>query len=291
MGSLRDIKRHIKSVQNTAQITKAMEMVASSKMRKAQQAALNGRPYAYFLNRMLVSVRNHVDSSMDPLLAQRPVTRTLVILLSTDRGLCGGLNSNLFREMRRFDKATTDFISIGRKGTQALTRGGWNIIAEFPLQENPTAAAMRTVSKFARERFVSGKCDSVEVLFPAFVNTLEQKPRVMPLLPITDFVDAGFILPGDNVPPTVNSTTELLIEPHPHKVLDVLLPFYVDFLLFQMTLGTRASEHSARMVAMKSANDSAEGIIKELTISYNKVRQDKITTEILEIATAQLAMD
>jgi len=305
MSSLRDIRRHIRSVRNTAQVTKAMEMIASAKMRKAQQAAINGRPYAFFLNRMLVSVRDHVDNVLHPFLQRRETGRALVILLSTDRGLCGGLNSNLFREVAKCDRTTTDFVSVGRKGTQFLMRAGYTIMAEFPIKEAPTALDMRSMSKFAREHFLNSDCRSVSVVFPRFINTLSQKPQLIPLLPITSLSEAGVDIRDvkeerdtrdtrDTAAETAVSDAsggELLIEPHPRAVLDTLLPFYIDFLVYQFTLATRASEHSARMVAMKSATDSANKLIKDLTLSYNKQRQNSITTEILEIATAQLAMN
>jgi len=269
-----------------------MEMIASAKMRKAQQAAINGRPYAFFLNRMLVSVRDHVDHLLHPFLQQREAGRTLVILLSTDRGLCGGLNSNLFREVAKCNRATTDFISVGRKGTQFLTRAGYTVIAEFPIKEAPTALDMRSVSKFAREHFLTNDCRGVNIIFPRFINTLSQKPQLIPLLPITSLEEAGVdISESIETAVSVASDSELLIEPHPQAVLNTLLPFYIDFLVYQFTLATRASEHSARMVAMKSATDSANKLIKDLTLSYNKQRQNSITTEILEIATAQLAMN
>jgi len=280
-----------------------MEMIASSKMRKAQQAAINGRPYAFFLNRMLVSVRDHADTMLHPFLQRRETGRSLAILLSTDRGLCGGLNSNLFREVAKCDRATTDFVSMGRKGTQFLTRAGYTIIAEFPIKETPTALDMRCISKFAREHFLKNDCRGVNIIFPRFVNTLTQKPQLIPLLPITSLAEAGVEISdkGKNEEETgatasdtavsSASESELLIEPNPQEVLNTLLPFYIDFLVYQFALATRASEHSARMVAMKSATDSANKLIKELTLSYNKQRQNSITTEILEIATAQLAMN
>ena len=140
MASLRDIRRRIKSVKNTAQITKAMQMVAASKMRKAQEAALNGRPYALLLNRVLVSLRNRLDQNLHPLLEKREVKNELVVVLSTDKGLCGGLNTNLLREVTNFDTQTTKFISVGRKGTQFLARTKRNMIADFPLKEQPNVS-------------------------------------------------------------------------------------------------------------------------------------------------------
>ena len=164
MATLRDIRRRIKSIKNTAQITKAMQMVAASKMRKAQAAALNGRPYAILLNRVLVSLRNRMDQALHPLLEKRDVKNELVVLLSTDKGLCGALNTNLFREATTFDVQKTKFISVGRKGTQFLARTKRNMIADFPLKDQPTFLETKEISKFFIERFLSGDVDKVTVL-------------------------------------------------------------------------------------------------------------------------------
>ena len=288
MASLRDIRRRIKSVKNTAQITKAMQMVAASKMRKAQVAALNGRPYALLLNRVLVSLRNRLDEKLHPLLEKREVKNELVVLLSTDKGLCGGLNTNLFREVTNFDPKITKFISVGRKGTVFLARTKRNMIADFPLKDHPTFLETKAISKFFIEKFLSGEVDKVTVLFPRFVNTLTQKPTAVTLLPITSLEEAG--LPGEAEPPIPEPPGDIIFEPSPEKILENIVPYYVHFELFQMLLGTRASEHSARMVAMKSATDNAKEIVKDLTLEYNKARQANITKELLEITTAQLAV-
>lgn len=288
MASLRDIRRRIKSVKNTAQITKAMQMVAASKMRKAQEAALNGRPYAELLNRVLVSLRDRVDHSLHPLLEQREVNNELVILLSTDKGLCGGLNTNLFREALNFDAEKTSFVSVGRKGTQFLARTKRKMIADFALKDHPSFLETKAISKFAIERFLSGDVDKVTVLFPMFVNTLTQRPTAISLLPITSLEEAG--VTNATEAPLPDPEGGLLFEPDAQSILDAIVPYYVHYELYQMVLGTRASEHSARMVAMKSATDNAKQLVKDLTLEYNKARQAAITTELLEIATAQLAL-
>lgn len=287
MASMRDIRRRIKSVKNTAQITKAMQMVAASKMRRAQQAALNGRPYGITLNRVLVTLRDQVEADVHPLLARREGPREVVVLLSTDKGLCGALNTNLCREAVAYRPETTQFVSIGRKGTQFLARLGRSLLAEFPLRDNPTFLETRQVSKLLIEKYLEGACDRVTVLFPRFVNTLSQIPTALTLLPITSLAEAGLQPATDQA---ASASTELLIEPHPAQVLDTLLPFYVHFELYQLLLSTRASEQSARMVAMKNATDNAKQLVKDLTLEYNKARQADITKEILEIATAQLAL-
>lgn len=288
MASLRDIRRRIKSVKNTAQITKAMQMVAASKMRKAQEAAMNGRPYAELLNRVLVSLRDRVDPSLHPLLEKREVKNELVILLSTDKGLCGGLNTNLFREAMNFDPAATKFISVGRKGTQFLARTKRTMVADFALKDHPSFLETKAISKFAIERFLTGDVDKVTVLYPRFVNTLLQTPTALPLLPITSLEEAGLVNPEEQ--PLPDPEGGVLFEPSAESILDAIVPYYVHYELYQMVLATRASEHSARMVAMKSATDNAKGLVKDLTLEYNKARQAAITTELLEIATAQLAI-
>ncbi|HEY5814545.1 MAG TPA: ATP synthase F1 subunit gamma [Terrimicrobiaceae bacterium] len=290
MSSLRDIRRRIKSVKNTAQITKAMQMVAASKMRKAQEAALNGRPYAILLNRVLVSLRNRMDQSLHALLEKRDVKNELVVLLSTDKGLCGALNTNLFREATVFDKQRTKFISVGRKGTQFLARTKRDMIADFPLKDQPTFLETKAISKFFIERFLSGDVDKVTVLFPRFVNTLTQKPTALTLLPITSLEESGLTVPAESPAPIPQPAGDIIFEPNPEQILEHIVPYYVHFELYQMLLGTRASEHSARMVAMKSATDNAKDIVKDLTLEYNKARQAAITKELLEISTAQLAL-
>lgn len=289
MASMRDIRRRIKSVKNTSQITKAMQMVAASKMRRAQQAAINGRPYGLALNRVLATLRAKVEDTTHPLLARREGPRELVVLLTTDKGLCGALNTNLLREAMVFDPAVTQFVSIGRKGTQFLARTGRKLLAEFPLRDHPAFLDTRKIGNFLIEKYLAGEFDRVTVLYPRFVNTLSQVPTSLPLLPITSLSEAGIISKEDEEACRTGDT-ELLIEPSPRQVLDSLLPFSVHYALHQFLLSTRASEHSARMVAMKNATDNARQLVKDLTLEYNKARQAGITKEILEIATAQLAM-
>ncbi len=288
MASLRDIRRRIKSVKNTAQITKAMQMVAASKMRKAQEAALHGRPYAVTLNRVLVTLRDTVDENIHPLLEKRDeIKHELVILISTDKGLCGGLNTNLFREASAYDKEKTLFISIGRKGTQFLARTKRKMIADFALKDHPSFLEVKSISQFAIDKFLAHEVDKVTVLFPRFVNTLNQLPTALPLLPITSLAELGL---AEEEGEKASAGAGMNFEPNAHSVLDAIMPFYVHFELYQMILGSRASEHSARMVAMKNATDNAKQIVKDLTLEYNKARQAAITKEILEIATAQLAV-
>ena len=287
MANLRDIRRRIKSVKNTAQITKAMEMVAASKMRKAQQAAINGRDYAQLMNRVMVSLRDSLEPNSHPLLARREVKNELVLLFSTDKGLCGGLNTNLFREAMAFDSATTSFVSVGRKGTQFLARMGRRMIADFPLRDHPTFLETKSISKLCIEKYLDGSADKVTVLFPMFVNTLTQQPKAMPLLPVTGLEEIGITNEYGRMDGLEGG---ILFEPDASEVLESILPAYLHFAVYQTLLGARASEQSARMVAMKNATDNAKNLVKELTLEYNKARQASITKEILEISTAQLAL-
>lgn len=299
-ANTRDIRRRIKSVKNTAQITKAMQMVAASKMRRAQASALAGRPYAQQLNKVLSALSASAagnEAFTHELLQNRPEGKELVILLSTDKGLCGALNTNLFREGSHFDAEKTIFIAVGRKGAQFLHRGRRNVLAEFELKDNFSFMDSKAISKFAMEKFLSGEVNKVTVLFTDFVNTLTQIPRARTILPITSLEVTADVLGSDeaklgNHAPTAadGAATEYQFEPSPGGVLGGILPHYVHFQVYQMALDSRASEHSARMVAMKSATDNAKQLIKDLTLEYNKVRQASITTEILEIATAQMVL-
>ena len=289
MANTQDLRRRIKSIRNTAQITKAMQMVAASKMRKAQLQALAGRPYAGLMNRVLVSLQQRTDAALHPLLQVREVKRELVIVVSTDKGLAGALNTNLLREAGNFEAEKTGYVVVGRKARVFLARTRREILADFELKDAPAFIETKTIAQFVTERFLSGEVDRVSVLFSHFVNTINQKPVVRTLLPITNF-EVAQASPADAGGDGKDSMTGYIFEPNPEAVLDVMLPFYLQYQLFQMILDARASEHSARMVAMKNATDNAKQFIKDLTLEYNKVRQASITTELLEIATAQMAL-
>jgi F-type H+-transporting ATPase subunit gamma len=279
MPSTLDLRRRIKSVKNTSQITKAMQMVAAAKMRKAQAAAIAGRPYEDMLMRVLGAVKGHVEPAIHPLLAIREVRKQLILVFATDKGLCGPLNANLFRELAETDPAKTEFASMGRKATQYLARTRRNLIADYPLRDPVRFADIRPIAKFASDKFVSGEVDEVSVLYPRFVNTLTQQSVLRDLLPV----------PAEDLD-VKGVSGEFLFEPDVNGVLDSILPHYIAFQLFQIAHDARASEHSARMVAMKNATDNAKQLVKDLTLEYNKVRQENITTELLEITTAQLAV-
>ena len=292
MPTTRDIRRRIKSVKNTAQITKAMQMVAAAKMRKAQQAALAGRPYAALMNEVLAETTARTTDFTHPLLETRDVQRRAVILVSTDRGLCGALNSNLFRETVKFNGDTTLHITAGRKASQFVARTKRPLAAEFTYKDTPQFGEARAISKFAQDLFIRGEVDAVDVLFTNFISTLVQRAEIMPFLPVGRIktVSAGFEgrALAEELP--AGSGLEFLFEPSAETVLGELLPHCLNFRIYQILLEAKASEHSARMVAMKNATDNAQQLIKGLTLEYNKLRQSNITNELLEIATAQMAV-
>ena len=292
MPSTRDIRRRIKSVKNTAQITKAMQMVAAAKMRKAQQAALVGRPYADLLNAILAEAGPRIASFKHPLMEIRDVKKRAVIVVSSDRGLCGGLNSNLFREAGKLDKNTTVFVTAGRKASQFIARTKRELAAEFTYKDTPTFAEARAISKFAQDLFLKGEADSVDILFTQFISTLVQQPKSVSFLPVGKIkaVTVGTNAPAQELPAAGVRTDTFEFESDEETVLGELLPHSLNFQMHQILLEAKASEQSARMVAMKNATDNAKQIIKDLTLEYNKLRQANITKELLEITTAQMAV-
>jgi F-type H+-transporting ATPase subunit gamma len=294
MPSTRDIRRRIKSVKNTSQITKAMQMVASSKMRKAQLAALAGRPYAALMSQVIVSAGKDSQDFVHPLMEQREIQRRGVLAISTDKGLCGALNSNVAREVLKFDKETTLFVAAGKKAAQFLSRTKRNLAAEFTYKDAPLFSEARAISRTLQELFLKGEVDCVDLVYTRFINTLTQRVEVRRLMPIGELqvllnAPAG----GAESAPTAapgRPHQEHLFEPDAPHVLGAILPHFLNFMVYQALLEAKASEHSARMVAMKNATDNAKQIIKDLTLEYNKLRQANITKELLEITTAQMAL-
>jgi len=292
MPSKRDIRRRIKSVKNTAQITKAMQMVAASKMRRAQQSALAGRPYASLMNTVLGNVTFYAGDFTHPLMEQRELRKQCVIVVSTDKGLCGALNSNLMREAAKFERNRTIYITAGRKATQFIARTKRQLAAEFTYKDAPLFSEARAISRFARDRFLKGEVDRVDILFTNFISTLTQRPELRPFLPVGEIkpVSAGVPHPTEEEK-LMHGATEFLFEPSVEQVLGALLPHSMNFQVYQILLEAKASEQSARMVAMKNATDNANQLIKDLTLEYNKMRQASITKELLEIASAAMALE
>src|SRR6266852_5830635 len=289
MANTQDIRRRIKSIRNTAQITKAMQMVAASKMRRAQQHALAGRPYAALMNKVLDSLQKRTDPTLHPLLHIREVKKELVLIISTDKGLAGALNTNLFREAANFDQTKTSFVVTGKKARQFVARTKRELLADFELKDSPSFVETKAVSKFCTEKFLNREVDKVSVLYTHFINTISQRAVVETLLPISSF-DLPQKHEESGAADAADPMVGYVFEPNAETVLDVMLPYYLQYQVFQMILDARASEHSARMVAMKHATDNANEFIKDLTLEYNKMRQAGITTELLEIATAQMGL-
>lgn len=288
MANLRDIRRRIKSVKNTAQITRAMQLVAAAKMKKAQDQALAGREYSSHLTQVLIDIRKNFSEESHPLLEKREGNRELVLVISTDKGLCGPLNTNLARKLRAVASPNADYVTVGRKLRVLLEKLGSNVIADFVVKDPVPFAQTRPIAKFLTEQFLAGKYDKVSIAFTNFINTLRQEPEMVTLLPIREQANAE-VFGAETV--TADRGHDFTFEPNAAEVLAAILPLYVNYEVFQAHVESRASEHSARMVAMKSATDNAKKFIKELTLEYNKLRQGAITAELLEITTAMKAME
>ena len=287
MASTRDIRRRIRSVSSTAQITKAMQMVAASKMRKAQQAALNGRAFAGLLYRLQRKATTQAVDFSHPLLELREVRKRAIILIGGDKGLCGALNSNLFRVVAQFDPSSTVFITAGRRAAQFIARTRRSLHAEFAYDDSPRYAEAKAIAACARDLFLKGEVDEVKVVATRFINTLTQEPVCFEFLPVGSI--EGLKLPGiPSEEELAANTMEYLFEPSPGAFLGYLLSHYLNIYVYQILLNAKASEQSARMVAMKNATDNANTLIKTLTLEYNKLRQGKITTELLEIVSGQM---
>src|SRR5438046_1837577 len=218
MASTQDIRRRIKSIRNIGQLTKAMQMVAASKMRKAQALALAGRPYAGLMNRVLVSLQQRTDPMLHPLLHVREVKKELVVVISTDKGLAGALNTNLLREAGTFDSSKTGYIVVGRKARQFITRTKRELLADFELKDAPTFVETKPIAKFATEKFLAREVDKVSVVYTHFINTINQRPTVQTLLPI-EHRD----LPKDASKLARDPLLEYIFEPNAEGVLEMML--------------------------------------------------------------------
>jgi F-type H+-transporting ATPase subunit gamma len=288
MHSLRDIRHRIRSVGNTARITKAMEMVAASKMRKAQEEALSGRPFVRMLYRMQRELTSGVDESSHPLLEAREIRKSAVILIAADRGLCGALNSNVFRLALEFDPLSTLFIAAGRKAAQFVAATRRHLAAEFHYGDVPRFDEARAIAFFARDLFLKKEVDQVRVVTTRFVNTLTQQPVCLEFLPVGEI--KALEIPGAEPEERLTGAeAECLFEPNQETILSYLLSHYLNIYIHQALLNAKASEQSARMVSMKNATDNANNLIKDLTLEYNKLRQGGITKELLEIAGGEAA--
>lgn len=279
MAGAREIRTKIKSIQNTKKVTRALEMVSASKIRKAQERMRASRPYVHAMRTIIGNLANAQTDYPHPYLTEREVKRVGYIIVTSDRGLCGGLNANQFRmllaDIRRWQdqKIAVDVVCIGNKGSQFFKRLNLNFLGSVThLGDKPELSKMIGVVKLMLDAYAEGKVDRVFVAYNDFVNTMTQKPRLDTLLP----------LPAADREPTAHSW-DYLYEPDAKTVLDDVLVRYVESLVFQAVLENLASEHAARMVAMKAATDNAGNLINTLTLVYNKARQAAITQEIAEI--------
>ncbi len=286
MASTREIRRRIRSVANMSQITRAMEMVSAAKMRKAQLRVTASRPYSEQLRQIMSDLATQQPDpeqmAQFPLLQTRPVRNVELIVVTPDRGLTGALNTNILRRGSRFileeAGAPVQVIAVGKKARDYFVRTRQDVIAEFiGIGDTTTLDAVRPIADIAIDDFASGKVDAVYVVYSRFINTLVQRPEVMRILPVEP-------------PEAQEGYSDYIFEPTPEAVLNELLPRYVEVQLYQAVLEGIASEHSARMVAMRSASDNAKEIQQELTLSYNKARQAQITREVSEIAAGANAM-
>jgi F-type H+-transporting ATPase subunit gamma len=267
-----------------------MELVAASKMKKAQQLALGGLPYANLLADVLAALSKGIEESSHPFLTQREVRNRGILLISTDKGLCGPLNANLFKIVTDI-RVPAKFYSMGRKGTQFLARTKRAVVADFQVHDRVPFSEVKVAAEFMVKQYLAGDIDTIEVIYSRFKNTLVQEPILRPVLPLKnlkEFLDSLARDRGVSRDPH-DDDREVLFEPSVHEVLNALLPFYVDHQVHQLALSAKASEHSARMVAMKTAKDNATELLGDLTLEYNKARQAAITQEILEIAAAQFS--
>jgi F-type H+-transporting ATPase subunit gamma len=287
MASQREIKRRIRSIKNTAQITKAMQMVAASRMRKAQQQVTDTRAYAQHIRGIVADISRRSGADEHPLLTKRDGSRVEIVVLTPDRGLAGSLVVNMNREtVRLAERVGGDVrvVAVGRKGRDFTLRMRWKLVAEFTnIGDHPDASVVGPVAQQILEDFENDSVDAVYLVYSEFVSTLRQTPRAVQLLPV--------IAPDQKDEEEVRLGGPWNYEPDdPQAVLSALLPRYIEFTMYQALLETKASEHSSRMVAMSNATDNANELASDLTLLANKARQAEITKEIAEISGAAEAL-
>lgn len=282
MATIRDIRKRIRSVTNTKKVTHAMELVAAAKMRKSQMAALASRPYEITLKEVLAEIEKNPQVS-HPLLKKNDAETELIIMVTSDRGLVGGLNVNLFREALKVDIKNVKFLTVGTKAKNFAAKFGKEIIASFGSEEIPFLELARTLSKMALLSYLNKEVGKVSVIYPKFESTVSQVPTMVQVLPI-------------NLHKAVEQETKIqtapeniLFEPNLKRILTSILPHHLLTTIYQILLDAKASEHSAQMIAMKNATDAANDLIDDLTLTYNQARQEAITKELLDIVTAQRA--
>ncbi|MCK8515242.1 F0F1 ATP synthase subunit gamma [Methylonatrum kenyense] len=289
MSGAKEIRTKIKSVQNTQKITSAMEMVAASKMRSAQQRMAEARPYSDKIRSVIANLAKADPEYRHPFMAEREVKRIGFVVITSDRGLCGGLNSNLFRmllpKLSECEKQglEMDVCAVGNKGVQFVSRLKANLVAQAThLGDSPHIADLLGTIKVMLDAYRSGELDQLVLVYNRFINTMSQEPRLETLLPLSGMAD------GDGE--TQEHSWDYIYEPSAEQVLDDLLQRYVESLVYQAVVDNIASEQAARMVAMKSASDNAGSMIDDLNLVYNKARQAAITTELTEIVSGAAAV-
>ena len=293
MPSLRDIRRRIRSIRNTAKITKAMELVAASRLRRAQMRVSAARPYADAMRQLIAELGGIAPSggeALHPLLVQREVRNVGVLLVTPDRGLAGALNTNVIRrgtevilENERGDSREVQIVTVGRKGQDFLVRRGRHLLGTFiGIIDRVTYDDVIPIARVIMDSFVNGSIDRALLVYPRFISTLTQRPEVVQLLPIERQRTDGQVQQQRRL--------DYIFEPDPQSILEQLLPRYIEVQIYQAILETAASFFSAQMVAMRNATDNANDLVGSLSLTYNKVRQANITREVTEIASAAEAM-
>lgn len=283
MATEREIRLRVRSIRNIQQVTKAQQTISASKMRRAQDAVLASRPFEEKLREVLNDLAPYADPESSPLLVTRPVKRALIVLVTSDRGFVGAMNTNNVRNALRHSETlpASSWVAVGRKGIAQLRRFRLQSVAEFSgLGDRPTTADTNVIANVATDEFLAARVDEVYIAFMRFVNTLRQVPtirRILPLKPEEEDIDTR--------PPL-----QYLFEPDPETVLNAVLPRLIEVSIYQAILENLASEHSARLIAMRNATDAASDLIQELTLAANKARQWRITKEMLEIASGAEAM-
>src|SRR3989338_11575068 len=294
MAQLREIRKRIRSIENTQKVTHAMELVAAAKMRKAQLSALSGRPYSLSLEGIIAEVKTKSGKVKHTLLAEKHSPNQIIILITSDRGLAGGLNINLFREILSSDLKNSQYITVGKKATNFAVKTGAEILASFSSEEKSPLDLSRTLAKMTIDAFKKSQASKISIMYPHFQSTIKQTPKLIQLLPIE--------LENENQKPASDSPhfpdeagnqqlDTLLFEPSADGILESILPHHILTQIYQVLLEAKASEHSARMVAMKNATDAASDLVEDLTLTYNQARQEAITKELLDIITAQRAFE
>lgn len=299
MGSARDVKNRIKSVKNIAQITRALEAVSASRVRRAQERAVSSRAYAQKAWEILLNIQSASTGTVPhPLLTERSeINAVMVVLITSDRGLAGSYNTNVLRVAQRFEERLgkpVKYVTIGRKGRDTMIRSGRNVVAEFSdLPADPGIADLAPIAKLAIDAYMSGEVDEVLIAYTDFITMLTQSPVVLGWLPLTTYTVARQVAAEyvKDVPAVTAGRLDYEYEPNAAAVLDEIVPRFTELQLYQAVLESQASEHAARMNAMRNATDNASQLVGDLTLEYNKARQAAITNEILDIVGGANALE